>query len=169
MPFRIERLAKHNRTNFDCGIEILNWYLQKQANQDQSKRYSVCFLAIDDANEKVAGFYTLSSGCVDLDRLPDELAKRLPRYPAAPVVTMGRLAVDRAYQGSGLARSLLVDAIYRVQKLEIGAFALTVDAKDEESEAFYLHHGFVKLESREGSGRTLALPVAKQNFDRLYV
>lgn len=161
MPFRIERLAKHDRSNFDCGIEILNRYLQRQAGQDQGKRYSVCFLAIDDDNEKVAGFYTLSSGCVDLDRLPDDLAKRLPRYPVAPVVTMGRLAVDRSYQGCGLSRALLVDALYKVQNLEIGAFALMVDAKDEESEAFYLHHGFVKLESRDGNSRTLVLPIGK--------
>jgi hypothetical protein len=31
---------------------------------------------------------------------------------------------------------------------------------DDESEAFYRHHGFVKLENRDDNNRTLALPFA---------
>jgi len=160
MQFRIERLAKHERAKFDCGTDVLNRYLQLRAGQDQRKRYAVCFVAVDDSNERVAGFYTLSSGSVDLDRLPDNVAKRLPRYPVAPIVIMGRLAVDKDYQGSGLARSLLVDAIQKVRELNVGAFALAVDAKDDNSEAFYRHHGFVKLESRDGSERMLFIPIS---------
>lgn len=75
-----------------------------------------------------------------------------------PIVMMGRLAVDQFYQGSGLARSLLADAVHKVRQLDIGVFAQAVDAKDDESEAFYQHHGFVKLESRDGNNRTLVLP-----------
>ncbi|WP_145207087.1 hypothetical protein [Planctomycetes bacterium TBK1r] len=40
---------------------------------------------------------------------------------------------------------------------------MLVDAKDEESEAFYLHHGFVKLESRDDDERTLVLPISKSS------
>lgn len=73
---------------------------------------------------------------------------------------MGRLAVDQFYQGIGLARSLLADAVYKVRQLDIGVFALAVVAKDDEFDAFYRHHGFVKLESKDGNNRTLALPFA---------
>ena len=87
----------------------------------------------------------LSSGSVSLDRLPNVLLRRLPRHPVVPIVMMGRLAVDQFYQGIGLARYLLAGAVHKVRQLDIGVFALTVAAKDDESEAFYRHHGFVKL------------------------
>jgi GNAT superfamily N-acetyltransferase len=159
MPFRIERLGKHDRASFDCGTEALNRYLQRQASQDQRKRYAVCFVAVDIETEAVAGFYTLSSGAIELGRLSQSLSKKLPRYEITPVVVMGRLAVAKDVQGLGLARALLFDATERVRTLEIGAFALLVDAKDEESERFYLHHGFTKLEPRDGNERVLVLPV----------
>lgn len=159
--FRVEKLAAHDRSGFDCGNEALNRYLQRQASQDQKKRYAVCFLAIDNATESIAGFYTLSSGSVDLDRLPEKVSRKLPRYQVAPVVVMGRLAVSKEAQGTGLARALLFDAVEKVQSLNVGAFALMVDAKDAESERFYLHHGFVKLESREEFDRVLFLPIGR--------
>ena len=160
MQFRIEKLAKHDRSDFDCGTDILNRYLQRQAGQDQRKRVAVCFVAVDDETERVAGFYTLSSGSLELDRLPDSLRKRLPRYSVVPMVIMGRLAVAATAQGSGLARALLFDATSKVARLDVGAFGLLVDAKDEASESFYHHHGFVKLESSEPDERTLVLPMS---------
>ena len=92
--------------------------------------------------------------------LPNEIAKRLPRYPAVPVVHVGRLATDLGFQRTGLARWLLADAYKRVQNQDIGAFALAVDAIDEKAESFYLHYGFTKLENRETSTRTLLLPIS---------
>jgi GNAT superfamily N-acetyltransferase len=68
-----------------------------------------------------------------------ELAKRLPRYPSVPVARLGRLAVDQAYRGRKLGAALLI-----------------LDAKDEQAEAFYLHHGFVPF----GNRPRLVLPVA---------
>ncbi|MEM9827478.1 MAG: GNAT family N-acetyltransferase [Planctomycetota bacterium] len=161
MPFRIEKLEKHDRSAFDCGTEVLNRYLQRQAGQDQRKRVAVCFVAVDDESETIAGFYTLSSGSLDLDRLPEALKNKLPRYQVVPVVVMGRLAVATSAQGLGLARALLFDATEKVETLNVGAFALLVDAKDEETEAFYLHHGFMKLESRDDDERTLVMPIAR--------
>ncbi|WP_160810855.1 hypothetical protein [Nitrosomonas sp. HPC101] len=52
-----------------------------------------------------------------------------------PIVMMGRLAVDQFYQGIGLARSLLADAVYKVRQLDISVFALVVVAKDDEFDA----------------------------------
>ncbi len=157
--FRIEKLAKQKRSGFDCGNIELNEYLQRIAGQDQRRRYAVCFLAVEIKSDVVAGYYSLSSGSVDLDRLPEELAKRLPRYPVVPVIKIGRLAVDESFQGSGLARVLLVDVYSRIFDLDVGAYAVAVDAIDEHAEAFYLHHGFVKMQNREASDRLLVLPI----------
>jgi len=159
--FRMERLSKHDRSNFDCGNDLLNRYLRQTARQDQRKNYAVCFLTIENATESIAGYYSMSAGAIDLDRLPDQMTKRLPKYPAVPVVHIGRLAVDQSFQGQGIARWMLVDALNRVQSMDVGAFALTVDAKDDEAEAFYLRYGFTKLEARDADARTLVLPISK--------
>jgi len=93
-PFRIETLGKHQRTGFDCGVPALNTYLEKQARQDQHRRFAVCYLIVDNETGKVAGYYTLAAGSVLLWELPEATAKKLPRYPAIPVARLGRLAVD---------------------------------------------------------------------------
>lgn len=157
--FRIQRLAKHDRSNFDCGNDLLNRYLRQTASQDQRTKYAVCLLTIENATEAIAGYYSMSAGGVDLDRLPQQMVKRLPRYPAVPIVHIGRLAVDQEFQGQGIARWMLVDASHRVRSMDVGAFALTVDAKDAEAEAFYVHYGFTKLDQRDGDERTLVLPI----------
>ena len=98
-----------------------------------------------DASGLVAGYYTLASASMSLSDLPMTLAKKLPRYPSAPAVRMGRLAVSKVYKGKGLGAALLVDAIRRVASAEIAAYALVVDAKDKAAAGFYTHHGFIAL------------------------
>jgi GNAT superfamily N-acetyltransferase len=93
---------------------------------------------LDVVSEAVAGYHTLSSGTVDLDLLPEDLASRLPRYRA---VKLGRLAVNSSFQGTGLARILLTDAFTRGRDLEVGACVIAVDANDDEAEAYYLYRG----------------------------
>lgn len=103
------------------------------------------------------GYYTLASASLLLADLPASTGKKLLRYPTVPAVRMGRLAVDQAFKGNGLGGALLADALDRAARSEITAYALMVDAKDEATVAFYLHHGFITLPD---SPRTLFLPLA---------
>ena len=61
-----------------------------------------------------------------------------------PVMILGRLAVDHAWQGRNLGGSLLRDAIVRtLQAAEIGGIrAILVDAISEGAKRFYERHGF---------------------------
>ena len=72
---------------------------------------------------------------------------KLPRYPVMPATLIGRLAVDRHYQGRGYGEFLLVDALRRalISTLQIGSVAVVVDAKDDKSKAFYEHFQFIPL------------------------
>ena len=70
---------------------------------------------------------------------------------------MGRLAVDRAFKSQGLGGTLLADALTRVIKSEIAAYALVVDAKDNTAANFYRHHGFLDISNKP---LTLFLPWA---------
>jgi GNAT superfamily N-acetyltransferase len=62
-----------------------------------------------------------------------------------PVMVLGRLAVDRAYQARGLGAGLLRDGILRtLQAAELGGIrAMLVHAISEEARRFYERHGFV--------------------------
>jgi predicted N-acetyltransferase YhbS len=57
---------------------------------------------------------------------------------------IGRLAVDRTWQGQRIGAAALRDAISRiVQAADIaGVRAIVVNAIDEEAKRFYQHHGF---------------------------
>lgn len=145
--FRIDALAKHDRESFRCGDEALDNYFRAQVTQDIKRRVANCFVAVELATEAVAGFYTLSAASVPLTELSPEVAKRLPRYPAIPAVRIGRLATDLRFRRRGLGGVLLADAAHRTLQAAAAAFAIVVDAKNEEAVRFYEHHGFQRFAS----------------------
>ena len=142
--YRIELLNRHVRAAFSCGSPELDLYFQERATQDMRRRVASCFVALDDAGE-VAGYYTLAATSLVLDQLPDERAKRLPRYPTIPAVLLGRLAVALSHQGKRLGGALVADALLRASRSEVMAYAMVVDAKDDVAAHFYAHLGFERL------------------------
>ena len=158
--FIIEPLGpSHHRTEFHCGVDALDRYFREQAGQDVRRRAAACFVAREIVADRIAGFYTLAAGGVLLAQMPVRLAKRLPRYPTVPVARLGRLAAALAYHGRKLGAALLWDAIERASRSEVAVYALVVDAKDEQAERFYLHHGFVAFGD---TLRSFILPLPKR-------
>jgi ribosomal protein S18 acetylase RimI-like enzyme len=154
-PFHLEALeSRHDRSTFASGEAQLDRYFQTQITQDIRRRIANCFVAVEVATRQVAAYYTIASASVSTPDLPPDDAKRLPRYPTMPAVRIGRLAVDRRYQGRGLGKALLADAAMTAAP---ASFALLVDAKDDQAVAFYKHHGFRQL---GGMPRVLFLPLA---------
>jgi GNAT superfamily N-acetyltransferase len=145
-----------DRSAFACGVAPLDRYFRTQVSQDIKRRVTACFTALD-GSDRIAGFYTLASASIRLADLPEDLARKLPRYPTVPAVRMGRLAVDQAFHGTGLGAALLADALRRAATAEIAAYALVVDAKDEAAARFYAHHGFIRAAD---SPLLLFLPLA---------
>ena len=96
-PYRIELLAKKlDRASFSSGSEPLDRYLKTQASQDIRRRISSCSVAVDSATAEIAGFYTIAATSVPLDKFPDDIAQKLPRYPLVAAGLLGRLAVATA-------------------------------------------------------------------------
>lgn len=154
--FRVVLLqGEQDRGAFNSGSAPLDRYLREQATQDMRRRVAACFVALQDG--QIAGFYTLASASVPLGELPPSVAKKLPRYPTVPAIRMGRLAVDQKFKGQGLGAALLADALTRSLQSEIAAYALIVDAKDEQAATFYRHHGFIAFAK---SRLNLFLPLA---------
>jgi ribosomal protein S18 acetylase RimI-like enzyme len=149
--------AAHDRQTFSCGAEPLDRYLRTQATQDVRRHIANCFVASPLQSNAVAGYYTLSAASIPMTGLPAEQARKLPRYPVLPAALIGRLAVDRSFQGRQLGAALLFDAIARAIRADAAVFALVVDAKDEAAARFYRHHGFEAFSGRAGR---MFLPVA---------
>lgn len=139
---------KHNPKNFDCGKELLNSYLKNQAGQDVKRKLSACFVLNDMETNIVKGYYSLSNNSIPLVNFSERIQKRLPKsYISIPATLLGRLAIDLKYQGIGIGRILLIDALkrsYGISK-EIGSFGVIVDPIDKDAERFYEKYDFIKL------------------------
>ncbi|MCX6178894.1 MAG: GNAT family N-acetyltransferase [Chlorobiales bacterium] len=137
---------KHDRTSFCSGSDPLDHYFKNQASQDAKRRLNSCFLAVDIAEENVFGYYTISSAQILFDDLPENISKKLPRYPI-PAARIGRLAVDHRHQRKEIGSIMLADALKLALDSEIASYAVTVDAKDKTAASFYIHHGFIPFQS----------------------
>lgn len=149
--YSIEPLGKyHDRAAFSCGKESLDRYIKEQASQDADRFYATTFVLVERRGRIVLGYYTLSSFGINLKELPEEIVKKLPRYPIVPATLLGRLAVDKNYRGKGLGELLLMDALHRAleQADEIGSAAVVVEAKDEEAIRFYKGYEFLPYADR---------------------
>lgn len=150
--YQIEALEKrHEKSEFKCGIDALDQYLKIQAGQDIKKNVAVTHVLIPKDSKKILGYYTLSAIGIFPGELPDDVVRRLPRYPVLPGVLIGRLAVDEKCQGQGLGEYLLLDSFKRslTVSAQIGIVAVIVDAKDENAIAFYSQYGFIVLPSND--------------------
>ncbi|SHL86860.1 Acetyltransferase (GNAT) domain-containing protein [Flavobacterium flevense] len=158
--------SRHNKKDFDCGKDLLNNYLKNQAGQDIKRKLSGCFVLLDNTNVTICGYYTLSNNSIPLNSLPNEIQKKLPKsYTSIPTTLLGRLAIDLKYQGKGIGKILLIDALKRSYEIakEIGSFAIIVDPIDEAASKFYKKYDFIDLPD---SGKMfLAINTLKQLFE----
>jgi GNAT superfamily N-acetyltransferase len=140
--------SNHRKKEFSCGKEILDKYLQHQANQDIKRKLSVCFVLNDEESNLLKGYYTLSNSSIPQNRIPAEFQKKLPKsYNSIPTTLLGRLAIDNRFQAKGIGKLLLIDALKRSYELSqtIGSFAVVVDPLDDDAVQFYNKYGFIAL------------------------
>lgn len=150
--WRLQALSpNHRREDFDCGNSLLNDWFRLRATQWQRKGLARCYVATRSDSSLALGFHALSGHHVSYGALPSDLAKGMPRIDV-PVILIGRLAVDLRFQGDGLGRHLLMDALARSLRLShlLGIRAVEVDAIDDRARAFYLQYGFRSLEDDPG-------------------
>lgn len=149
MTITIEPLGKHDRVTFSCGRADLDDWFRRRASQDERRDMARVFVAVD-SDLGVVGFYSLSSFALTIHDLPEEIARRLPRYEAVPAALIGRLARDQRVRGRGVGDMLVADAVRRALDAgrSLAVFAIVVDAKDARARAFYESFGFTPFASR---------------------
>ncbi len=140
--------SKHRKKEFSCGKDMLDNYLQKQANQDIKRLLAVCFVLNDKKSNLLKGYYTLSNDSIPQELVPSTFKKKFPKsYTSTPTTLLGQLAVDNRYQKQGIGKLLLIDALRRSYDISksIGSFAVIVDPIDKDAEKFYEQYDFIKL------------------------
>jgi GNAT superfamily N-acetyltransferase len=145
-PVPLDR--KHSLAGFDCGKSPLNEWLARHASQAQAAGSAKTFVSAQAA--RVAGYFSLTVGQIDILDAPDGIQKGMGRHPI-PVVVLARLAVSLADQGRGIGRGLLQDAIRRTLLIaeQAGIRALLTHPIDAEAARFYVGFGFVASPVRE--------------------
>lgn len=130
----------HERTTFSCGESELDDWLARRALSNQVAGASRTYVVTVD--HRVIAYYALASGSVVAGEAPGRVRRNMP--DPIPVIILGRLAVDRRWQGQGLGAALLRDAILRsLQAAQIvGIRAILVHALHEKAAAFYRNAGF---------------------------
>ncbi len=154
MKFEILNTKEHNRKNFDCGVEVLNQYLEKYASQDQKRGLTKIYILSED--DIILGYYSLSAHSVLRDNLPKEI--KVGGCGDIPFLLLGRLAVDKKYQGQGYGDVLIFHAFKITMEIaeKVGILGIIVDAKNEDIISFYEGFGFKRLKVTE---TRLVLPI----------
>lgn len=132
--------AEHELDGFTCGVAQLDDWLKQRALHNEIDAGSRSFVAC--SGRRVAGYYSLAAGSVLRGVATGRVRRNMPE--PVPVVVLGRLAVDVAWQGKGLGADLLRDAVLRVLAAGdiIGVQAILVHAISDQAKVFYERHGF---------------------------
>lgn len=137
-PEKINSL--HQFESFDSGNAQLDDWLKRRALKNEAEGASRTYVLCE--GETVIAYYCLANGAIAQGEATGRIRRNMP--DPIPVMVIGRLAVDRRWQGQGIGRALLRDAILRtVQAAEIaGIRAILVHAISDEAKQFYERYEF---------------------------
>ena len=137
---------RHDRDGFDCGETALNEFLRRYARKSHEMGGAKTFLAIDDDDKTILGYYSLSPCSIAYARTPELVRRGLARHDV-PAFRLARLAVDLKVQGQGLGGQLLLSAGKRclLASAEVGGVAILIDAKNARVAAWYASYGALPL------------------------
>jgi GNAT superfamily N-acetyltransferase len=142
-PVLINR--KHIFENFGSGEPLLDEWLKKRAISNLELGASRTYVICPKDSQVVIGFFSLNMGQMLASETLGSMRRNMPNQ--IPAVVLGRLAIDLKWQGKGLGRALLFEAMRRACRAseEVAARLVIVHAISPTAESFYKHHGFTRL------------------------
>lgn len=141
MTLRIRSLGRDDdRATFRSGDASLDVFFAQYAGQHQFKAHASVTYVVEREG-RIAGYATVTAGCIDVGDLPAEDRLRYP-YPA-PVLSLARLATDERDRGQGLGSRLLGHVFVTAARMsdDVGCVGLVVDSKAG-ALSFYEKYGF---------------------------
>jgi GNAT superfamily N-acetyltransferase len=143
----------HDLSGFDCGKPPLDDWLKHRALRSEGRSARAFVVA---HGKCVIGYYCIATGAALAKDAPGNIRRNMPN--PIPVMIIGRLAVDKAYQGQGMGPAMLKDALQRILGVSktVGARAVMIHAIDNDAVAFYAAYGFKPFPL---DSRTMFLPI----------
>lgn len=134
-----------DRESFDCGRESMNQWFRRHAWANHVAGISRVNVICDAADGAIIGYVTLSAAQIERSSLPKARQRNKP--DPLPATLLGQLAVDRRYQGMGIARSLLRFALLTALRAsrDIASWGVIVLPLDDALRIFYAQYGFQDL------------------------
>lgn len=155
---------------FDCGQADLNGFLlETDSDAPNATLYdkeflAVTYVAVDDVTHSILAYFSLLNDKIDREFVEptiwNRLSRKIPnakRRSSYPSLKIGRFAVDRSEQRSGIGKELLLFIqtwYYKVRKS--GCRYITVDALLG-AEPFYTKCGFTRLSDPREDDETVLL------------
>jgi predicted N-acetyltransferase YhbS len=141
VTFRLEALADHHDlSELRCGNRELDDWLHQHARTATGQGTRTYILV--DAQDRVAGYFSLAPHTIERDQLSKKSARGAPRH--TPAILLAKLALAEHLHGQHLGSELLVvalDTIVEAARRAGGKFVV-VDAIDDTAAAFYAYHEF---------------------------
>ncbi len=138
---------QHDSSAFASSEPALDDWLKRRAlkslKSDAARTYVVT------CESQVIGYYSLAVGSVNRSASVSRVRRNMP--DPVPVMLLARLAIDKNWQGRGLGRGLLRDAVLRtIQAANIaGIRGMLVHAISDDAKRFYQYFGFRPSEVEE--------------------
>ncbi len=135
----------HDASSFESGEPVLDDWLRRRAWNNLQAGASRSYVVCPKGTPTIIGYFALSMGHIIAQEVTGSMRRNMPG--TIPAVMLGRLATRRLWQGQGLGRAMLADVTRRalIASSEVAARLILVHAISPAAEAFYLHHGFVRL------------------------
>ncbi|WP_051334342.1 GNAT family N-acetyltransferase [Bradyrhizobium sp. Ai1a-2] len=137
--------STHERGAFCCAsTKRIQNYCRNNARKDHDAYKVRVYVAVAPSTKRVLGFYSLTIKSLIPEDVSEAAKEKFSRVSAVPAIYLAMIGVTDECAGGGIGKKLLAHAIARaVEVSEIaGAFALALDALDEEVAAFYSALGF---------------------------
>ena len=137
--------ATHETQQFCSGEETLDNWLRERAFANMEALASRTYVICPTNSQQVIGYYAICMGQIFSTEVMGSMRRNMPRQ--IPAVILGRLAIDKQWQGKGLGGALLQDVVQRSIRAaqEVSARLLIVHALSPAAEMFYLRYGFARL------------------------
>ena len=152
-------------TKFECGDWDINGFAGKAHKWSQRNLMRV-FSAHEGAAAWGLGFYALSLMIEDKRKLGTTQAQAYD--VGAPLIYIDALGVRRAYQGQGLGRMLLIDALQRAHMVSknVAVYGVALRSLNDRTTAFYEKQGFGKLDGEKTPLMVVPIWTLNDLFDK---
>jgi GNAT superfamily N-acetyltransferase len=137
--------SNHNRGVFCCvSTPRIQNYCRINARKDHDLYKVRVYVAVAPGSKRVLGFYSLVLKSLVPDDVSELAADKFARVAAVPAIYLAMIGVSDECAGGRIGKRLIGHAIQKALEIAelAGAFALALDALDQEVADLYSELGF---------------------------